>query len=143
MREKQQYDFQPRPTYSYLNQLFLSGCPSSHVVQNTTSDTAPDILTDNCNEEEESIWLAPKGATDDTAEIVINMGCSKSLKGIHMKNIKKKQGGTKNFTIFVSDSPDGPWNLAFQDEFPEQETVGCAPMQNFYRYVLYMNIADI
>ena len=48
-----------------------------------------------------------------------------------MKNIKKEQGGTTNFTIYLSDSPDGPWKLAFSDSFSNEENVGCATMQTF------------
>ena len=48
-----------------------------------------------------------------------------------MKNIKKEQGGTKNFTIFLSESPDGPWEPVLTTDFPEQETFGCALMQHF------------
>ena len=59
------------------------------------------------------------------------MGCSKKVKGLHMKNIKKEQGGTKNFTIFLSESAEGPWDPILTADFPEQEAFGCAQMQKF------------
>ena len=49
-----------------------------------------------------------------------------------MKNIKKEQGGTKKFTIFLSESGNGPWEQILTTDFPEQEFFGCALMHNFY-----------
>ena len=109
----------------------LSDCPNKHFVHNNTNDSAHNILTDNCYDEDKNDWLPPVGAIKTDAEIVIDMGCRKKVKGLQMKNIKKKQGGTKKFTISLSDALDGPWNLVLTDEFPEQETYGCAPMQTF------------
>ena len=65
------------------------------------------------------------------AEIVINLGCSKKIKGFRMKNIKKEQGGTKDFTVHASDSPEGPWKLILTDHFREEETYGCASLKTF------------
>ena len=48
-----------------------------------------------------------------------------------MKNIKKEQGGTKTFTISLSDSAKGPWEPILTTDFPEQEAFGCALMQEF------------
>ena len=80
----------------------------------------------------------PEGATnaaeetkDPIAEIVINLGCTKKIKGLRMKNIKKEEGGTKDFTVYVSDSPEGPWNLILTDGFQEQDKQGCAHIETF------------
>lgn len=76
-------------------------------------------------------WLVRNGTNNTDAEIIIDLGCTKKLKGLQMKNIKREQGGTKNFTVFLSESPNGPWNPVLTVDFPEPETYGCAPMQTF------------
>ena len=91
------------------------------------NNTNQDILTDDCDKE----WLAPEGAVDETAEVIINMGCIKTPKGLHMKNIKRAKGGTKGFIIYVSESIDGPWVESYKDEFPEQDKDGCQSVKNF------------
>ena len=49
-----------------------------------------------------------------------------------MKNIKKENGGTKGFSVSVSDeSPEGPWKLILSDKFVEETNYGCASMQTF------------
>jgi hypothetical protein len=108
-----------------------SGCPNSHVVHNQTSETDMDILTDVCRDEDSNEWLAPEEAVDDEAEIIIDMGCLKKLKGLQMKNIQRDHGGTKQFTIFLSEFHDGPWESVLTEELPEQVTDGCGLMQTF------------
>jgi hypothetical protein len=114
-----------------LKSLFQKGCPNGHVVNNDTDGTAHKILTDKCSEIDGDDWLVRNGTNNTDAEIIIDLGCTKKIKGIQMKNIKKEQGGTKNFTVFLSESSDGPWIPVLTKDFPEQETFGCAPMQTF------------
>ena len=73
----------------------------------------------------------PEGTNNTDAEVIIDMGCTKKLKGLQMKNIKKEQGGTKNFTAFLSESADGPWEPVLTADFPEEDRIGCAVMHNF------------
>ena len=107
--------------------MIVSGCPNGHVVVN--GDTNKDVLTDNCNEEDGNKWLSEEGAIDADAEVIIDMGCVKTVRGLQMKNIKRNQGGTKIFTIYVSESIEGPWKEIFTDKFPEQTTDGCGQMK--------------
>ena len=118
----------------------MSGCPHGHTVLNHTSETATNILTDNCSDENGDEWLVPQGTNGTEAEVTIDLGCMKKVKGLQMKNIKKEHGGTKTFTIFLSEYQDGPWESILTTEFPEQETVGCAVIQNFdLEYVLFID----
>ena len=110
----------------------ISGCPNPHaVIVNQRRDITHEILTDNCNSEQGNEWLAPKGAKDTDAEIIIDIGCIKTVKSLNLKNLKKIQGGTKMFTIFLSISEEGPWDLITTAEFPEEETYGCGVMHAF------------
>ena len=94
------------------------------------SEAAENILTDNCSDDDGDHWLVPAEATNTTeAEIIINLGCMKIIKGLIIKNIKKDQGGTKMFTIHLAPSIEGPWTLILTDELKEQERYGCAPAQ--------------
>ena len=90
------------------------------------------ILEDDCSEESggDRDWIVPN-ANDTDAEIIINMGCTKKLKGIQMKNIKRKIGGTKGFIISVSEFSEGPWVTILEGAFKRQETFGCAKMKYF------------
>ena len=72
---------------------------------------------------------ATEETNDMVSEIILNLGCTKKIKGLRMKNIKKKEGGTKDFTVYVSDSPEGPWRLILTGEFQEQDNHGCAPIE--------------
>ena len=123
---------------SVFTYLFPAGCPNSHVVHNHTSETVHAVLTDHCGDEDDDVWLVTEEEVKSAsktkhrdAEIVVNLGCSKKIKGLRMKNIKKEDGGTKDFTVYTSDSPEGPWKLILTDKFPEEETRGCASMKTF------------
>lgn len=48
-----------------------------------------------------------------------------------MKNVMKQLGGTKQFTAFLSDFPEGPWASVLTAELTEQEHYGCDVMQTF------------
>ena len=115
----------------------ISGCPNPHsVILHQRRATNHEVLTDNCDTEHGGEWLATEGATDKDAEIIIDLGCIKTLKSIRLKNIKKSQGGTKMFTIFYSNSEEGPWEVFVTDELAEAETDECGFMQFFTsRYI--------
>ena len=109
----------------------ISACPKSRSVYNETSEDAQKILTDNCTDEDGDEWLAPEGAFNEDAEIIIDMGCSTKVHGLQMKNLKMEQGGTKGFKVFQSDTPDGPWDSILTDELPATDNLDCSRMQNF------------
>ena len=48
-----------------------------------------------------------------------------------MKNVKVEEGGTKQFSVFQSDSPDGPWATILSDELQPTENIDCGVMQTF------------
>ena len=116
--------------------FLVSGCPNTHVVHNHSTDAVQDILIDNCNDEDSGDWLVAEEAVKEAqkidTQVIINLGCSKKIKGLRMKNIKKENGGTKGFSVYVSDeSPEGPWKLILSDKFVEETNIGCASMQTF------------
>ena len=108
-----------------------SGCPAGHNIHNQTSEADENILTDSCSEEDDNHWLAPQEAVNDDAEIIIDMGCLKKIKGLQMKNLKKEHGGTKRFTILLSEFQGGPWKSIWTDELTEQHLTGCGLIQSF------------
>ena len=59
------------------------------------------------------------------------MGCRRKVKGLQIKNVMKEHGGTKQFTVFLSDSPQGPWDSVLITELTEQEHYGCDVMKTF------------
>ena len=113
-----------------LGQISL-GCPYGHSVHNKTEDDSWDILTDNCDNGSDNEWLVPEGTNNTDAEAIIRLGCLKRPKGFQMKNIRRDLGGTKDFIISLSDSPEGPWTSILANKFSEYEGSGCAPMEEF------------
>ena len=107
------------------------GCPKGRSIYNQTSDDANRILTDNCSEEDGDAWLANEGAFGEDAEIIIDMGCATKVHGLQMKNLKVEEGGTKQFSVFQSVSPDGPWDSILSDELQPAENFECGIMQTF------------
>ena len=92
------------------------------------------MLHDDCSDNDDGgHWIVPKDAntTESETEGIINLGCTKKLKGIQMKNLKREDGGTRSFVIYVSEMSDGPWDTVLEAEFSRQDTFGCASMQNF------------
>ena len=118
------------------SKFLVSGCPNTHVVHNLSSTTVHNILTDNCNDRDSDAWLVTEEdineAENTNSEIVFDLGCSKKIKGLRMKNIEKEKGGTKSFSVLISDeSPEGPWKSILYDTFVEEKNHGCATMQTF------------
>ena len=109
----------------------FQGCPKSHIIHNQTMDSEQNILSDECKDDDENHWLAEEDAINDDAEIIIDMGCMKRVKGLQMKNIKRVYGGTKQFTVFLSEFHDGPWESILTDEFQEESPEGCGRMHLF------------
>ena len=94
---------------------------------NNASREAEKILTDNCGDDDDNDWAIPEEASSSReASVTIKLGCMKNIKEIRLKNIKRKKGGTKKFTIFLSETNEGPWKEILNDEFPEPEAEGCA-----------------
>ena len=111
-----------------LHNSNILGCPRAPVVQSKLNA----ILTDNCNSDDPgNQWVAAVGAEDADTEIVIDLGCKSTISMLRMRNIKKKHGGTKKFTIFISESLEGPWNPILKDQFSEHEDYGCPPLHSF------------
>ena len=109
-----------------LHNSTILGCPRAPVVPSKMNA----ILTDNCNSDDPvNQWVVPVDGED--AEIVIDLGCKSTISMLRMRNIKKKHGGTKKFTIFVSESLEGPWNPILTDQFSKQEDYGCPPLHTF------------
>ena len=95
-----------------------------------------------CSDKDDNDWTVQEDAANSTeASVTINLGCMKKVKEIRLKNIKKEKGGTKTFTIYLSDSIEGPWRQIWTDEFSEKTTYGCAARQTIdLEYVLFINL---
>ena len=122
----------------YLYQIIkkLTGCPNPHaVIVNKKKETNHSVLSDYCDAEDVTEWLAPEGATEKEAEILIDIGCVRNIFNINLKNLKRKEGGTKLFTLYVSEVSGGPWEKILIGKLPPPEKDSCGPMQSFkFRY---------
>ena len=67
---------------------------------------------------------------NDTAEMIIDLGCDKYIHGLQLKNLNPVYGGTKQFTCFFSETLEVPWNPIISSELPREDS-GCGPMRHF------------
>ena len=116
----------------YDDHIFIPGCPNHHaVITNKKRDTNHAILSDQCLSQQDTEWHAPIGATDSDAEIIIDIGCVRSVFSMNIKNLKGKNGGTKAFTLFLSEYTKGPWKEIFTGQLPRQEGHSCGSINDF------------
>ena len=74
-----------------------------HSVSQLLTNSPQEILGQN-------YWLAPNG--QQSAEFVLELGCSKQVNMVELVNTHNGDGGhmgTKEFKVFVSESSEGPW----------------------------------
>jgi len=78
-------------------------------------------------------WLTPDGATGDAAQLFMVFQCPRTIKGFLVKNTRNlnKDRGTKDFTISISDSIDGPWTDILTGTLPDARNVSPVPVLNF------------
>ena len=63
-------------------------------------------------------WLTNAGASGPDARLVLHLGCEKTINGFYVRNTVhggKRDRGTRDFSIFSGNSPDGPWDLLIKD----------------------------
>jgi len=99
-----------------------------HVVTNEE-----DFLFGEFREESSNYWLTPDGATGDDAQLFMVFQCPRTIKGFLVKNTRNlnKDRGTKDFTISISDSIDGPWTDILTGTLPDARNVSPVPVLNF------------
>ena len=64
-----------------------------HADSDNSASTKENVLHDNCDE-----WIAPEGAVDNDAKIILHLGCSKKITSFQIWNMKseKWRSDTKN-----------------------------------------------
>ena len=113
----------------------FKGCPN--VISIAHADTESNIvknenvLHDNC-EEDSSEWLAPEGAVDDDAELILNLGCPQILTVVQIKNLKRGLGGTKKITLYAGNDLTGPWKFMTSAEL--NQTEGCSDEMKILKF---------
>ena len=76
-------------------------------------------------------WLGENGKT---AEFVIKLKCSMSIKGVTIrngKNVHYKNAGTKKFSIYLAEKQDGPWVKALTGTLEDQRQLSPIPRKYF------------
>ena len=80
------------------------------------------IFKDECTEDDISGWI-----TSDTNSVMIfDLGCVSKVVKIYMKNIASTDGGTKNFSLYIGNSREGPWNIALKGNLKRSISDGCS-----------------
>ena len=83
------------------------------------------VLNDDCKDEN-GHWIAPIGANNENAEFILNLGCLQKVNVVQIKNLGKDMGGTEEFSIFVGEDSNGPWNLILKSELNQTTESGCS-----------------
>lgn len=97
----------------------------SFSVDKLLSCSSPEVFKQN-------YWLAPDGETG--SEFVLSLGQSTTVRNILLVNTHNgyhKDRASKEFKVFLSDSPDGPWTKVLQDQLPDSRNLEPVPSKNF------------
>ena len=70
----------------------------------------PNVLTTECEDTNQNQWMPPSDAVGDNAKIIVDLGKSTEVYGVTLRNSNGDRG-TKNFTIWMSTSENGPWTF--------------------------------
>jgi len=77
-------------------------------------------------------WVTNDQKTGDEARLYMVYQCTQSIKGFLIKNVKSLDDrGTKDFTISISDTIDGPWTDILTGTLPDARNVSPVPVLNF------------
>ena len=57
-----------------------------HADSDNSASTKENVLHDNCDE-----WIAPEGAVDNDAKIILHLGCSKKITSFQIWNMKSEK----------------------------------------------------
>ena len=77
-----------------------------HADSDNSASTKENVLHDNCDE-----WIAPEGAVNDDAELILHLGCHKKITSFQIRNMRSDLGGTKTFSLYIRNIMYGPWHL--------------------------------
>ena len=70
--------------------VLFKGCPHPTTIayaDSQNNDTLNDVLHDKC-EDDDGQWIAPEGAVDDDATLILNMGCPQRIWEVKLKGQK-------------------------------------------------------
>ena len=74
-----------------------------------------------------NFWVAEK-ARDDNQGFIIDLGCTKHITGIRIRNAQwtdslnpNHYAGTKEFRLKGAMAPTGPWRLLIQENLPDSK----------------------
>jgi len=79
-------------------------------------------------------WLVNDYKTGTEARLYMAFTCARTIKGFLLKNTcngERGSRGTKDFTISISDSIDGPWTDILTGTLPDALDVSPVPVLNF------------
>jgi len=78
-----------------------------------------------------NFWMTNARKTGDEARLYMVFQCSRTIKGFLLKNThngERLSRGTKDFTISISDSIDGPWTDILTGSLPDPLDVSGVPV---------------
>ena len=102
----------------------MKGCPHPTTIAHAdaqNNDTLYDVLHDNCDEGGGQ-WVAPEGAVDDDAALILDLGCPQRITSVLIKNLRGDIGGTKEYTVYIAHDMAGPWEFMGIGEINKTDT---------------------
>ena len=99
------------------------GCPQPILVESGENITSNDVLHDTC--EDGDGWVISGDHSVQNKDLIINLGCSQKVQMVQVKNLERDLGGTKEFSIFLSEFSSGPWNFLLKGQLDQNVESGC------------------
>ena len=101
----------------------MAGCPQPIIVESGENITSNDVLHDSC--EDGDSWFISGDHSVQNKDLIINLGCSQKVQIVQVKNLERDLGGTKEFSIFLSEFSSGPWNFLLKGQMDQNVESGC------------------
>ena len=70
--------------------------------------------------------MASKTVGNKDASVIFDIGCLSNIRKLYLKNVPKSFGGTKNFTLYVSNNIDGGWQYLLSEQLKQGIREGCS-----------------
>ena len=80
----------------------------------------------------QNYWLAPDQETG--SKFVLSLGQSTTVRNILLVNTHNgyhKDRASKEFKVFLSNAPEGPWTKVLHDQLPDSRNLDPVPAKNF------------
>ena len=80
------------------------------------------VLTEGTEVWGGNYWITPASATGSKAQLVVDLGCEKTVNGFYVRNThngKRRNRAMNEFIIFTSSTSSGPWDEVLRESLED------------------------